>query len=111
MMKKRTEARWMVSTEHVKYPFHTELEKCPRPSISDQRMPKNVKGVGGRYALQGGMKINTTKSTKKKFSLSTVIVVGAGFRCLAFRDAQGKLRNFWNQNILPLPVHILDPEN
>ncbi|HWD91235.1 MAG TPA: hypothetical protein VG938_02690 [Verrucomicrobiae bacterium] len=57
------------------------------------------------------MKTNTTKTTKRKFHLSPIIVSGAGFRCMAFRDAQGKIRNFWNQAILPLPVHILDPEN
>jgi hypothetical protein len=57
------------------------------------------------------MKTNTTKTTKRKFRLSPIIVSGAGFRCMAFRDAQGKIRNFWNQAILPLPVHILDPEN
>jgi hypothetical protein len=29
---------------------------------------------------------------------------------MAFRDQAGQLRNFWNGKILPLPVHILDPE-
>jgi hypothetical protein len=30
---------------------------------------------------------------------------------MAFRGADGRLRNFWNGNILPLPVHLLDPES
>jgi len=40
-----------------------------------------------------------------------VIVAGAGFRCLAFRDNKGELRHFWTETLLPLPVHILDIEN
>jgi hypothetical protein len=57
------------------------------------------------------MKTNSPKANKGKFHLNLMIVIGAGFRCLAFRDTQGKLRNFWNQALLPLPVHFLDPEN
>jgi hypothetical protein len=40
-----------------------------------------------------------------------MVVVGPGYRCMAFRDKVGTLRNFWNGQILPLPVHILDPES
>lgn len=57
------------------------------------------------------MKNNAPKTNKGKFHLHPVVVMGDGFRCMAFRDAQGKLRNFWNQALLPLPVHFLDPEN
>jgi len=57
------------------------------------------------------MKINATKINKRKSRITPVIVIGAGFRCMAFRDARGMLRNFWNQSLLPLPVHFLDPED
>jgi len=40
-----------------------------------------------------------------------MVVVGAGYRTMAFRDQLGRLRNFWNGQILPLPAHVLDPEN
>jgi hypothetical protein len=55
------------------------------------------------------MKISRTKRNSK--SLNTLVVAGPGYRCMAFRDRLGRLRNFWNGQILPLPVHLLDPEN
>lgn len=54
------------------------------------------------------MKSKPAKTTKKR--LHTFIVAGSGFRCLAFRDNQGNLRNFWNDTLIRLPVHFLDPE-
>jgi hypothetical protein len=54
------------------------------------------------------MKSKPTKTAKRR--LHTFIVAGSNFRCLAFRDNQGKLRNFWNDMLIPLPVHFLDPE-
>jgi len=52
------------------------------------------------------------KKTKMRNGLAMpVVVAGAGFRYLAFRDSKGKLRNFWNQTLVPLPVHILDGED
>jgi hypothetical protein len=55
------------------------------------------------------MKINRTKRNSKV--LNTLVVVGPGYRTMAFRDQLGRLRNFWNGQILPLPAHILDPES
>lgn len=57
------------------------------------------------------MKTNTTKTKKKTAFNHLVVVAGVGFRHLAFRDSQGRLRNFWTQTLVPLPAHILDPEN
>jgi hypothetical protein len=54
--------------------------------------------------------LNLKKKTKGFLRRNPVVVMGAGFRCMAFRDAAGRLRNFWNEKILPLPVHFLDPE-
>ena len=54
------------------------------------------------------MKSKPAKTTKRR--LRTFIVAGIGFRCLAFRDNQGNLRNFWNDALIQLPVHFLDPE-
>ena len=56
-------------------------------------------------------KITVKKTSKQTFARNLVVVVGAGFRCMAFRDIDGRLRNFWNGTILPLPLHILDPES
>jgi len=57
------------------------------------------------------MKNNRTKRNQFGKLLNTLVVVGPGYRCMAFRDRAGQLRNFWNGQILPLPAHILDPEN
>lgn len=58
-----------------------------------------------------GMKNNRTKSVSRSHRLNTVVVSGFGFRCMAFRDRAGQLRSFWSGKVLPLPVHILDPES
>ena len=81
-------------------------EGCQSPLKEWQKMSSRV--AVNLLPLVASMK---TKTTKRKFRLSPIVVSGAGFRCLAFRDAKGILRNFWNQAILPLPIHILDPEN
>jgi hypothetical protein len=51
------------------------------------------------------------KGKKRGARVIPVIVAGAGFRSLAFRDKKGELRPFWTETLLPLPVHILDIEN
>jgi hypothetical protein len=55
------------------------------------------------------MKTNRTKRNSKV--VNTLVVVGSGYRTMAFRDQLGRLRSFWNGQILPLPAHVLDPEN
>jgi hypothetical protein len=58
-----------------------------------------------------GMKNNRTKSNLRQNRVHPIVVHSLGSRCMAFRDQAGQLRNFWNGKVLPLPVHILDPEN
>jgi hypothetical protein len=67
--------------------------------------------LGGSFAPSRGMRSNTIKTKKKQTFSNLVVVTAAGLRHLAFRDTEGKLRNFWNQTLVPLPAHILDPEN
>jgi hypothetical protein len=55
-------------------------------------------------------KANYVKAAKDQLSRGLIVVQSAGFRCLAYRDSQRRLRSFWNQKLVPLPVHILDPE-
>jgi len=74
-------------------------------------MPKEGDAIGGRTAASVRMKsVPIRRTTKSTFAHNLVVVVGAGFRCLAYRDNHGKLRNFWNQKVLPLPLHFLEPE-
>ena len=53
----------------------------------------------------------TVKNAKTRSFGKLLVVQYSGFRGLAYRDAAGKLRNFWNQKLVRLPVHILDPED
>ena len=57
--------------------------------------------------------INKTKMMKavKDRLLQPLVVQCFGYRCLAYRDQKGRLRNFWNQKLVPLPAHLLDPED
>ncbi len=57
------------------------------------------------------MKNNRTKRTLSDKIFNTLVVAGPGYRCMAFRDRLGRLRNFWNGQILPRSAHVLDPEN
>jgi hypothetical protein len=56
------------------------------------------------------MKNNRTKSSLKQNRMNPIVVHRFGSRCMAFRDRAGQIRNFWSGEVLPLPVHILDPE-
>jgi len=96
MMKSEATAATMISTKQ-----QLLLHKCQ----------KAVGSLATILLCNVVMKTTAPKTNKRKFHLSPVIVTGAGFRCMAFRDAQGNLRNFWNQALLPLPVNFLDPEN
>ena len=73
-------------------------------------MAKNVHVRGFDSARLGAMKDNRTKSNLKQNRFSPIVVHSFGARCMAFRDRAGQLRNFWSGKVLPLPVHILDPE-
>jgi hypothetical protein len=63
--------------------------------------------------LQPGvaMKKNQIESLRYKLSTKPFVVQYAKKRFLAYRDAAGRIRHFWKQTLLPLPVHILDPES
>ena len=56
------------------------------------------------------MKMSQIESLKDKLSRKPFVVQCARKRILAYRDAAGRIRHFWKQTLLPLPVHILDPE-
>ena len=56
------------------------------------------------------MKTSRLTSIKQKLAATPFVVQYAQTRCLAYRDAAGRIRHFWKQTLLPLPVHILDPE-
>jgi len=56
------------------------------------------------------MKNNRTKSSPRQNRTNPIVVHSFGSRCMAFRDRAGQIRNFWSGKVLPLPVHILDPE-
>ena len=58
----------------------------------------------------GFMKMNQIESLRDKLSRKPFVVQYARKRILAYRDAAGRIRHFWKQTVLPLPVHILDPE-
>jgi hypothetical protein len=73
-------------------------------------MAKNVHIHGFDFAWSGGMKNNRTKSSLKQNRINPIVVHRFGSRCMAFRDRAGQIRNFWSGKVLPLPVHILDPE-
>jgi len=80
------------------------------PIFVTQKAKKGgVCGVG--IAGFSGMKSNRTKSSLRQNRVNPIVVHSFGFRCMAFRDRAGQLRNFWSGKVLPLPVHILDPEN
>lgn len=51
------------------------------------------------------------KSVRGRSWPKLVVVQSVDFRCLAYRDTAGKLRNFWNQKLVSVPIHVLDPEN
>ena len=57
------------------------------------------------------MKMSQIESLKDKLSRKPFVVQCARKRILAYRDAAGRIRHFWKQTLLPLPVHILDPED
>jgi hypothetical protein len=57
------------------------------------------------------MKMTRLASIKDKLARKPLVVQCSKSRFLAYRDAAGRLRHFWNQTLLPLPVHILDPED
>ena len=74
--------------------------------------PRDSYVNGGGIAVFPGMRnIIVKRTSKHSFSRNLVVVIGAGFRCMAFRDAAGKLRNFWTNRLVPLPVHFLDSES
>jgi len=56
------------------------------------------------------MKNIRTKFNFKQNRITPFVVHSFGARCMAFRDRAGQIRNFWSGKVLPLPVHILDPE-
>ena len=45
--------------------------------------------------------MNRTKRNATEKTFNTLVVAGPGYRCMAFRDRLGRLRNFWNGQILP----------
>jgi len=73
-------------------------------------MAKNVDIGGFDFAQASTVKNNRAKSNIRQNRLNTVVVQSFSGRCMAFRDRAGQLRNFWSGKVLPLPVHILDPE-
>ena len=68
-------------------------------------------GLACYLQTAGPMKKNQIESVKDKLSRKPFVVQYAQKRFLAYRDAAGRIRHFWKQTLLPLPVHILDPEN
>ena len=66
--------------------------------------------LGLFFANTPAMKMNQIESLKDKLSRKPFVVQCARKRFLAYRDAAGAIRHFWKQTLLPLPVHILDPE-
>jgi hypothetical protein len=99
-----------VATVFLQTPWPDWLGDDPQ-SIFGERLAKYGFVVGGRTAVEERMKKLTAKKTpNNSLSHKLVVVIGAGFRCMAYRDARGTLRNFWNQKVLPLPVHFLDAE-
>src|SRR5690349_16198164 len=47
------------------------------------------------------------KTIKNHFPPTLLVVQCAGLRHMAYRDRKGRLRDFWNQKVLPLPIHVL----
>jgi hypothetical protein len=93
--------------EKTIFPFRSTFFQ-PSQDLFGKRQ-KMFSAVAFVLLCRWSMKINRTKRNSK--TLNTMVVVGPGYRTMAFRDQLGRLRNFWNGQILPLPAHILDPEN
>ena len=53
--------------------------------------------------------LRTTAMTRE--STKPLVVKCFGVRCLAYRDGNGRLRDFWRGALLPGPVLVLDPED
>ena len=47
---------------------------------------------------------------RERLSKNPVAVQCSGQRCMAYRDDEGKLRNLWNKELLPLSARILESD-
>lgn len=72
---------------------------------------QKASAVGLLDAISGFMKMNQIQSLRDKLSRKPFVVEYAQKRFLAYRDAAGRIRHFWKQTLLPVSVHILDPES